>query len=185
MRGTWPVEQPVLDAGPLRLRPWRAGDIDEVLRACQDPDIQHFTRVPVPYRREHAEGFVAGAARQWSDGSGAPFAVTDPVTGHLIGSVSLMQADHERRITEAGYWTAAWGRGRGHTRAALRAATRWALAQGGFETVTLQVEQDNPRSAGVAAAVGYRRADLPVDHVALKGTVRAFVTYQIHLGDLR
>jgi RimJ/RimL family protein N-acetyltransferase len=185
MRGRWPVDQPVLAAGRLLLRPWRAGDIDEVFRACQDPDIQHFTRVPTPYRLEHAEGFVAGASRQWADGSGAPFAVTDPITGQLIGSVGLMQADHQRRRTEAGYWTAPWGRSHGHTRAALHAATRWALTEGGFETVTLQVEQDNLRSAVVAAAVGYRRVNVPVEQVMLKGTVRAFVSYQVGLSDLR
>lgn len=34
-------------------------DVDWICAACQDPDIQRWTSVPVPYTRAHAEDFVA------------------------------------------------------------------------------------------------------------------------------
>ncbi len=40
-----PVE---ITAGALHLRSWRPGDDARVLEACQDPDTQRWTTVPVP-----------------------------------------------------------------------------------------------------------------------------------------
>jgi RimJ/RimL family protein N-acetyltransferase len=105
MSGTWPVEQPFLTDGVVVLRQWRPEDAGAVFLACQDPDIQHFTQVPVPYLLEHAVGFVAGAPTQWADGSGAQFAVTDPTTGQLLGCMGLMEVDHDRRQIGAGSGT--------------------------------------------------------------------------------
>ena len=66
MRGTWPAEQPTLTDEVVLLRPWRPEDAEEVFRACQDPDLQHFTQVPVPYLLEHAVGFVDSGMRHFS-----------------------------------------------------------------------------------------------------------------------
>lgn len=104
MRGRWPQEQPTLTDGVVVLRPWRPEDVDSVFTACQDPDIHHYTQVPVPYLREHAEGFVADAPVQWAAGAGAQFAVTVPTSGELLGCMGLLEADHQRRQIGAGYW---------------------------------------------------------------------------------
>ena len=45
------------------LRPWNPADADAVHRACQDPDIQRWTAIPVPYLPEHAQGFVRSGRR--------------------------------------------------------------------------------------------------------------------------
>lgn len=178
------MQQPILTDGVVLLRQWLPEDADAVFRACQDPDIQHFTQVPVPYRPEHAEGFVADAPRQWADGTGAQFAVTDPTTGLVLGCMGLLEADHQHGRIGAGYWTAPWGRSHGFTRRALRLVTGWALTDGGFDTTVLEVELDNPRSTAVVRSVGYRPADTPIDSWELKGTVRHFVNYRITRGEL-
>ena len=65
----------------VRLRSWRPDDVGAVLAACQDPEIQRWTEVPVPYRHEHA-GFVAeGVLRQRSIHRGVP--VDDVIYGLL------------------------------------------------------------------------------------------------------
>ena len=185
MRGTWPVEQPTLTDGVVLLRPWRPEDAEAVFRACQDPDVQHFTQVPVPYLLEHAAGFVADAPRQWADGTGAQFAVTDPTTGQLLGCMGLLEADRVRGRIGAGYWTAPWARSRGLTRRALRLATGWALGDGGFDVVVLEVELDNPRSMAVVRSVGYVPGDAPIDSWELKGLMRHFVGLQISRSELQ
>jgi RimJ/RimL family protein N-acetyltransferase/GNAT superfamily N-acetyltransferase len=184
LRGTWPAAQPTLTDGVVQLRPWRPEDADSVFRACQDPDIQRFTQVPVPYLLEHAVGFVADAPRQWADGTGAQFAVTDATTGQLLGCMGLLEADRGRGQIGAGYWTAPWGRSRGFTRRALRLATGWALGEGGFDTVVLEVELDNPRSMAVVRAVGYVPGDAPIDSWELKGSMRHFVGLRITRNEL-
>jgi RimJ/RimL family protein N-acetyltransferase len=178
------VEQPILSDGVVLLRQWRPGDAEAVFRACQDPDLQHFTQVPVPYLLEDAQGFVADAPRQWADGTGAQFAVTDAATGLLLGCMGLMEADRDRGRIGAGYWTAPWGRSRGLTRRALRLATEWALGEGGFDTVVLEVELDNPRSMAVVRAVGYVPENAPIDSWELKGSVRHFVALRFTRSEL-
>jgi RimJ/RimL family protein N-acetyltransferase len=105
--------QPVLTDGTLTLRPWRADDADAVHRACQDPDIQRWTQVPVPYTRSDAEGFVTELAPAvWRDGTGVIFAVVDR-SDALLASIGVVDLDRPNRSCEIGYWVAPDARRRG------------------------------------------------------------------------
>jgi RimJ/RimL family protein N-acetyltransferase len=174
----WPTTQPVLADDAVRLRPWEASDADAVFRACQDADIQHFTRVPVPYLQEHAEAFVAQGAGEWSAGRCAAYAVTDAVTGEFVGCCSLMDVDHGAAEAGAGYWVAPWGRSRGVATRALMLVAAWGLGSGGLRRVYAEVEEANGASTAVVLAAGFRRVDGPVVQEDLKGTTRRFVIYE-------
>jgi RimJ/RimL family protein N-acetyltransferase len=52
------IELPDLVDGDLRLRRPTEADVPAITTACQDPDIQRWTRVPSPYREEHARSYV-------------------------------------------------------------------------------------------------------------------------------
>lgn len=178
MACAWPTERPVLADDDVLLRAWRPDDVDSIYHACQDPDIQHFTRVPVPYLRDHAVHFVTLSERQWAEQQSAGFAVTDASTGELVGACGLLGIDHQARRAGVGYWVAPWARGRGVATSALRLVTEWALGDGGMRCVYVEVEEDNVASTAVARAAGFVRADLPVEVVELKGTARRFATYE-------
>jgi RimJ/RimL family protein N-acetyltransferase len=178
MTSDWPAAQPVLVDELLLLRGGLPEDADRVYVACQDTDIQHFTQVPVPYLREHAELFVAQGPPHWSTRQSAGFAITDRISGELLGACGLLGVDHATRQTGAGYWVAPWARSRGVARRALVLVTTWALGAGGFERVFVEVEEANPASSAVALAAGFTRADAPVEPAELKGTTRYFITYE-------
>jgi RimJ/RimL family protein N-acetyltransferase len=147
-------QQPTLTGERVRLRPWRADDVDAVVAACQDPEIQRWTQVPVPYAREHAEGFVDGiAAETWAEGGGL-FAVEPKDGGPLIGSIALFPP-HDV-YAEAGYWTAPAGRRQGNTCEALQLLTAWAFGDLGLVRVELHVDPDNAGSCRVAERAGFR-----------------------------
>jgi RimJ/RimL family protein N-acetyltransferase len=56
----------VATAERVALRRWRASDSDAVFAICQDPDIQWWTTVPVPYTRQDALDYVVDVAGgQW------------------------------------------------------------------------------------------------------------------------
>jgi RimJ/RimL family protein N-acetyltransferase len=153
-------EQPTLTGSRVRLRPWRADDVPAVFAAAQDPGIQRWTQVPVPYLREHAEDFVAGiAATTWDEG-GALFAVEPRDGGPLIASIGLFPP-HDG-YAEAGYWTAPTQRGRGYTAEALRVLTAWAFAEVGLRRVELLIDPANAGSLAVARSAGF----------TIEGTVR-------------
>ncbi|MFY1690243.1 GNAT family N-acetyltransferase [Plantactinospora sp. WMMB782] len=145
----------IVEAG-LLLRPWRAEDAADVHRACQDPEIQRWTRVPSPYELEHAVEFVGKRAPQmWADGTGAPFAVCDAATGELLGSCGLVGIDPALRSGEVGYWTAPQARGRAVAVRATRAVSRWALTELGLRRIVWQAEVGNHASRLVALRAGF------------------------------
>ena len=104
----WPSAQPVLSDGVVCLRGFRAEDTAEVYRACQDPAIQHFTQVPVPYLPEHAAGWVSGNAALWAEARTANFAVTEQEPGR-----SSLWWESSARITSWVWPASATGRPRG------------------------------------------------------------------------
>jgi RimJ/RimL family protein N-acetyltransferase len=180
----WSGEQPVLTDGTVLLRPFSAADADAVFRACQDPEIQHFTQVPVPYLRSSAEEFVALCAQWWREGETADFAVCDGGSGVVLGVMGVVGADHERAAAGFGYWTAPWGRGRGATSRAARLAAGWALGPGGMRTLRAEVEHANPASMRVLEHAGFSRLDVPDEVVELKGTTRRFTIWEATAGAL-
>lgn len=146
-----PVE---LTAGRLHLRPWQPWDAAEVTAACQDPAVQRWTQVPVPYTRESAEHFVGTLSPQgWQAGTDALFAVLDATTAAVLASVGLTGiADG---AAEVGYWTAPGARRQGVTTQAVGVVCRWAFAQLGLERVLWQAEVGNVGSRAVAEAAGF------------------------------
>jgi len=147
-------QQPTLEGPRIRLRPWRPDDVDAVVASCQDPEIQRWTQVPVPYAPEHAQGFVGEIAPATWAGGGALFAVEPVDGGPLIASIGLFPPSDG--FAEAGYWTAAGSRGQGYTAEALGVLTAWGFRDLGLHRVELHVDPANGGSRRVAERAGYR-----------------------------
>jgi RimJ/RimL family protein N-acetyltransferase len=101
----------------------------------------------------------------WSSGDHASFAVADPETKALLGSVSLHKnSDDDASI---GYWTVEAARGRGLATRAVGTLTGWAFQQLGLHRIELCHAVANPASCRVAEKAGY----------PLEGTLRESHTY--------
>lgn len=146
-------QQDPLDGRRIRLRPWRPDDVDDVVAACQDAEIQRWTQVPVPYRREDAEGFVGLVAEETRAAGGALFAVESQESGNLVGSIGLFPPTDG--FGEIGYWTVEEHRGRGLTAEAVGVLTEWAFSHRGLHRVELHVDPANAGSRRVAERAGY------------------------------
>jgi RimJ/RimL family protein N-acetyltransferase len=147
---------PVLTDGTITLRPWRADDADAVYRACQDPDIQRWTQVPVPYTRADAEGFVNELApAAWRDGTGVVFAVVD-ASDALLASIGVVGIDRPNRSCEIGYWVAPDARRRGVASGATALLSAWVGEAFDVEHAELYTAPDNHGSQAVAARAGFR-----------------------------
>jgi RimJ/RimL family protein N-acetyltransferase len=153
---TNPGVQPVLTDGTLTLRPWRADDAHAVHRACQDPDIQRWTQVPVPYTRADADAFVTELApAAWRDGTGVIFAVVDG-SDALLASIGVVDLDRPNRSCEIGYWVAPDARRRGVASGATALLSAWVGEVFDIDRVELCTAVDNRGSQAVAARAGFR-----------------------------
>src|SRR3954451_18515021 len=107
-----PLPDPPLADEAVVLRPWRHGDLAELVDACQDPGIPRWTAVPEPYGERDAREYLARAEIDRRSGRELGLAAVDPADGRLLGSCGLARFDWHERKTEVGYWVAAGARGR-------------------------------------------------------------------------
>jgi RimJ/RimL family protein N-acetyltransferase len=147
------VNTPTLTGRTVRLRPWRPDDAGAVFRACQDPEIQRWTEVPVPYRREHAESFVGEVARRTAESGGGQFAV-EAIEGDLLAGAMTLFPPRDG-VAAAGYWTVAEHRRRGITTEALRLLCGWGFDALGLRRIELRVDASNTASRRVAERGGF------------------------------
>jgi RimJ/RimL family protein N-acetyltransferase len=166
------VEPVEIVAGRLQLRPFLARDAGGVYAACQDPEIQRWTTVPVPYGRHHASAYVADNSFEgWSAGTGDSYAVTDATTGELLGSVRLALGDD--RVAEIGYWVTPVSRGQGVATESTLAVARWAFGALAVARVEWLAEVGNHASRRVAEKAGFTVEGLLRDRLRMRDGSRA------------
>jgi RimJ/RimL family protein N-acetyltransferase len=95
------------------LRDASLDDVDWVMAACQDDEIQRWTQVPRPYTREHALDFVSGTIDEF-----ARWVIESVDDGHPVGVISIHGI--KDGTASIGYWIAPQARGWGFTTAAIR-----------------------------------------------------------------
>jgi RimJ/RimL family protein N-acetyltransferase len=167
----------------ILLRPWRVEDAPALERACQDPEIAHWIPfVPVPYTRADAEEYLCGCIES---GEGRhPFAIVDPESDELLGSIDMGVNAHQYR-GHIGYWVVASVRGRGICTAALGLVSRWALESLGLQRLELITDPDNLASQRVAEKVGYEREGVLRAHLRHPdGRIRDSVMFSLLPGEL-
>ncbi|MEV2240088.1 GNAT family N-acetyltransferase [Micromonospora sp. NPDC049891] len=145
-----------IEAHGVCLRPFHLGDVDDVAAGCADPLVQRFLDgLPDPYTEADARWWITEGAPAAFAGGGAAYAVVDPVTDRLLGTVGLNNPVPQRGQAEIGYWVAPWARGRGVATAATRALSEHVFASGTIR-LELLTRVENAASQRVALAAGFR-----------------------------
>jgi RimJ/RimL family protein N-acetyltransferase len=136
----------------LRLNAVLPSDVDEVFAFCNDPELQAFVPVPVPYTREVAEGYVTSYA------TAAPmlWAIRETDDGPLLGVVELIPS--ELASAELGYWLGGPHRGRRIMSEAAEAVIEFGFARdgGNLDRISWCAVVGNNGSARIARALGFR-----------------------------
>ncbi|HZM76733.1 MAG TPA: GNAT family N-acetyltransferase [Candidatus Limnocylindrales bacterium] len=145
----------------IELRPWAMDDLDDLIDACNDPDIARWLPlIPSPYTDEAGRWWVEeGAPQAWRQG-GAAFCIVFPGTRKVLGGIGINTVQPGRNQAEVGYWIAPWARGQGVATRATRAISRWAF-ESGFHRLELLAAKENWASQRVAMAAGFTREGGP------------------------
>jgi RimJ/RimL family protein N-acetyltransferase len=159
------VRQPSPTAVPLdfqianevvRLRALVADDALAVYRACQDPEIRHFTSFPEAADAHETRAWIESQKALRARGDAIDFGIV-PVGGvTIVGAIGLSKIDLYDRHAEVGYWIAPRSRRRGFATAALGLLSSWAFGPP-LELVRLglRADLDNAVSRQTALRAGY------------------------------
>lgn len=164
-RTTWLVA-PTAVGTRAALRPWSDADIPRIVQACSDERTRYWlAHLPQPYTAADAVGYLAALDEQASVGRQLGFAVADPHTGLLLGSLGV--AGIAEGSAEIGYWSHPSARGRGVMSEAVRlvvdVARRGSDEGGlGLRRLLLRAAVDNTASRRVATAAGFQ--EVGVEH---------------------
>jgi RimJ/RimL family protein N-acetyltransferase len=154
LRGMLRHPDPPLSDGVITLRAKGGDDVDALVAICQDPAISRWTRVPSPYTRADAEGWIAASDLERQAGHALDWLAVDE-HGEVVASIAIQNIRADEGIGEIGYWVAAPARGRGIATRAVRLAAGWGLDELGLGTLELLTHEGNAASQGVARAAGF------------------------------
>lgn len=149
------IPRPELTDGTVRVRPVADHDLDAVVAACQDPDIQRWTTVPSPYGREDAERFLRFSREGFATGEAAVCVIVDAADTELLGAVGV-SIDRADLVGQVGYWVAPGARQAGAASRALRLLCRWVFDELGLGRMELYAAAGNAASNAVARSCGFQ-----------------------------
>lgn len=135
----------------VTLRPALTTDADWIFDACQDPEIQRWTRVPKPYLLADAKEFVKTSSIERSK-----FVIVDETTQLGLGTIGVHHVSEETGEASAGYWVAPWARRQSVATQALRLLVAHARTLSGVSQLTLEISPSNIASRGTAAKSGFK-----------------------------
>jgi RimJ/RimL family protein N-acetyltransferase len=153
------IELPALAEQGFRLRLPTETDVPAITAACQDPDIQRWTRVPSPYHEQDARRYVEFSRQSLERGTGAVLlAVPDDPRGapggDLLAAIGL-SIDTADFSGELGYWVVPSARGRGIATRGCRLLCRFGFDQLDLGYIGLIAAAGNDGSNGVARRLGF------------------------------
>ena len=125
-------------------------DAEWITQACQDIEIQRWTLVPRPYKREHALGFIKNTineAHRW--------VIEDQATNEPVGVISIHTIDLDAGNADTGYWIAPWGRRRGAAAYALNLVEKFALTIPTIKFLSAHIAETNAASRATARRAGF------------------------------
>jgi len=131
-----------------RLRDLHPSDAEWITQACQDAEVQRWTKVPRPYTREHAESFVIN-----KNGELAAWAIIDSRSQEPVGVIGIHHVING--VASIGYWVAPWGRKSGAASTALRIIPTLARRIGKAHTLHATIAETNTVSRRTAERAGF------------------------------
>ena len=153
----YPLPDPPLSDGVVRLRPWQADDAPALAAAWADAAIRRWTAVPADPSEDHARRWIAGAELRRGQGVALDLVVSpaDPDDATVLGEVGLVTMAGGPSRAEVGWWTGPEHRRRGVATRAVTLFAGWCRDVLDMELFA-EVDPDNPPSLWVAEAAGVR-----------------------------
>lgn len=157
-----------------RLRNLESSDAEWITRACQDEEVQRWTKVPRPYTREHAESFIEN-----KNGELPAWAIIDSRSQEPVGMIGIHHVING--VASIGYWVAPWGRKSGAASTALRIIPTLVRRIGKAHTLHATIAETNTASQRTAERAGFTLIGNAADSCPDGAEVTQGLLYEVHL----
>ena len=125
-------------------------DAEWITQACQDTEVQRWTLVPRPYKREHALEFINNTINE-----SHLWVIEQQETNEPVGVVSIHTIDLDTGDADVGYWIAPWGRRRGAAVYALNLVEQFARTIPTIKFLSAHIAESNSASRATASRAGF------------------------------
>ncbi|GAB3057379.1 GNAT family N-acetyltransferase [Stenotrophomonas tumulicola] len=166
---------PCLQGNGFLLRPWRDGDLDDLLLHANDEQVSRGLRdrFPFPYGRADGEAFLAG--RVLAPGT---LNLAIEIDGHACGSIGAQQGTAERAHgAELGYWLGRAHWGNGHMTRVAGVFVPWVMDHLRLYRVQATVADFNLGSARVLEKNGFVQEGVERCAVYKRGQLHDLLRY--------
>jgi RimJ/RimL family protein N-acetyltransferase len=125
-------------------------DAEWMTEASQDTEVQRWTLVPRPYKREHALEFINNTINE-----SHLWVIEQQETNEPVGVVSIHTIDLDTGDADVGYWMAPWGRRRGAAVYALNLVEQFARTIPTIKFLSAHIAESNSASRATASRAGF------------------------------
>lgn len=157
-----------------RLRNLESSDAEWITRACQDEEVQRWTKVPRPYTHVHAESFIKD-----KNGELAAWAIIDSRSQEPVGVIGIHHVINS--VASIGYWIAPWGRKSGAASTALRIIPTLARRIGKAHTLHATIAETNTASRRTAERAGFALKGASTDLCPDGAVVTQGILYELRI----
>ncbi len=155
-----------------RLRPLQSSDAEWIYHACQDIEVQRWTKIPRPYTREHAKSFVVD-----QNGELLANAIINSRTGEPAGVSGIHHI--KDGVATVGYWIAPQARRAGAASTALKILPSIAKRFGDVQTVRAIIAETNVASRATAERAGFNIARKSAEQCPDGATQTTAIDYEL------
>jgi ribosomal-protein-serine acetyltransferase len=174
-------------AGEVTIRPFEAGDVEQVYEAVQESHAEVSPWMPAIDRgltREDIARWIEGHAQLRASDAAYDFAIVDARDGTFLGGCGLTHINRGNHFANLYYWVRSSRTRLGVATAAARLLARFGLEQLGLTRIEIVVATENAASLRVAERAGATREGVLRNRVVVRDTAYDAVMFSIIVGDM-
>ncbi|MHB8912039.1 MAG: GNAT family N-acetyltransferase [Lysobacter sp.] len=176
---------PALAGERIRLRGFRADDLDAFFALHADPEVMRYWSFPAWTELSQAQERFASARSGHDPERLLCWAIAQRTDDQLIGGVTLFAIDRRQGRAEVGYSLRSGHWGRGLAREALQLALAHAFDTLGLRRVEADIDPRNNASCGLAERMGFVREGVLRERWLVAGELQDSAMYGLLARDWR
>jgi ribosomal-protein-alanine N-acetyltransferase len=176
---------PTLDGERIRLRPYRAADVDALFALYSDPVVARYWSFPPWTEVAQAEAYLAPMLAMVDGGPQYSWVIARATDDAMIGTTTLFSIRRDQLRCELGYSLARAEHGKGLASEAVRLALGFAFDTLGLERIEADVDPRNAPSCRMLERLGFQREGFLRARWRVAGEVSDTALYGLLRGELR